>query len=121
MSAMRVLVVDDDEEMRALLRTTLADFAVEEASTGEIALRLLRHSPVDLVVLDWKLPGSWGSQVLDVLKARYPSLPVLVLTVQTQLHNRLLAESLGADAYLTKPFHVAELLATVRSLLKDRG
>lgn len=112
---MRVLVVDDDAEMRALLCDALADYTVTEAASGEAALSLLRSGPQDLVVLDWRLPGRWGSEVLEVVKTRYPSLPVLVLTAETQAHTRVLAESLGADAFLTKPFHVADLVAAVES------
>lgn len=113
-------MIEDDAEMRALLRDALDAFVVEEAANGELALSMLRGAPYDLVVLDWRLPGRWGSEVLEVLKASYPSLPVLVLTAQMDAHTRMLAESLGADAYLTKPFHVDELLATVGSLLEQR-
>jgi DNA-binding response OmpR family regulator len=117
----RVLIVDDDEAIRALLRLTLPsdEYDVTEAVDGEHALEVLTVSRPELVLLDWKMPGRHGSLVLDDVKARHPKLPVIVLTSELQEYHRALAESLGVDAFLTKPFSPMELLATVERLLAE--
>jgi two-component system, OmpR family, phosphate regulon response regulator PhoB len=115
----RILIVDDDESVRSLLRATLPedDYEVLEASDGNQALELTEREPPDLVLLDWQMPGRPGSHVLDELKSRYPDLPVVVLTAQHQPPQRALAEALGVDVFLTKPFSPMELLDTVERLL----
>lgn len=115
----RVLIIDDDESVRALLRTTLSadEFDVLEAADGDEGLRLASEGDPDLVLLDWKMPGRHGSLVLDDLKERRPTLPVIVITAEQQEHHRALAESLRVDAFLTKPFSPLELLETVEGLL----
>jgi DNA-binding response OmpR family regulator len=117
----RVLIVDDDEAIRALLRLTLPpdEYDVTEAFDGEHALDALAESNPELMLLDWKMPGRHGSLVLDDVKARHPKLPVIVLTSEIQEYHRALAESLGVDAFLTKPFSPMELLATVERLLAE--
>jgi DNA-binding response OmpR family regulator len=117
----RVLIVDDDEAIRALLRLTLPpdEYDVTEAVDGEHALDALSESKPELMLLDWKMPGRHGSLVLDDVKARHPKLPVIVLTSEIQEYHRALAESLGVDAFLTKPFSPMELLATVERLLAE--
>jgi len=115
----RVLIVDDDAAIRSLLRMTLPDDAYEvaEAADGSEVPALLDQGVPDLVVLDWKMPGKHGAFVLDELKARYPALPVVVLTAEGRDTQRALAEALHADAYLTKPFSPLELLDTIERLL----
>jgi DNA-binding response OmpR family regulator len=115
----RVLIVDDEEAIRALLRRTLSTdhYEVIEAFDGEEGLRLLGESDPDLVVLDWQMPGTHGSLVLDEVKARRPSLPVVVLTSKVEERDRMLAESLRVDAFLTKPFSPVELRETIERLL----
>jgi two-component system, OmpR family, phosphate regulon response regulator PhoB len=117
----RVLIVDDDESIRALLRLTLPteDYEVIEAVDGDDGLTRLADSDPDLVLLDWKMPGTHGSLVLDEVKARRPNLPVIVLTSEIQEHHRRLAESLRVDAFLTKPFSPIELLETIERLLGE--
>jgi DNA-binding response OmpR family regulator len=115
----RILIVDDDESVRSLLRTTLPEdeYDIGEAVNGDEALRLLEEQVPDLVLLDWKMPGTHGSLILDELKTRYPQLPVIVLTAEIAEHHRHLAESLKVDVFLTKPFSPIELLDTVERLL----
>jgi DNA-binding response OmpR family regulator len=115
----RVLIIDDDESVRALLRTTLPpdEFEVLEAVDGDEGLRLVAESDPHLVLLDWRMPGRHGSLVLDELKERRPTLPVIVITAEQQEHHRALAESLRVDAFLTKPFSPLELLDTVERLV----
>jgi two-component system, OmpR family, phosphate regulon response regulator PhoB len=118
----RVLIVDDDEAIRTLLRLTLStdDYEVFEAVDGEDGLRMLGEVVPDLILLDWKMPGRHGSLVLDEVKATQPTLPVIVLTSEMQEHHRRLAESLLVDAFLTKPFSPIELLDTIERLLGER-
>lgn len=117
----RVLIVDDDEAIRALLRLTLPteEYDVAEAIDGEDGLRMLTETEPELILLDWKMPGRHGSLVLDEVKARRPTLPVIVLTSEIQEHHRRLAESLRVDAFLTKPFSPIELLETIERLLGE--
>jgi DNA-binding response OmpR family regulator len=121
-SRRRVLIVDDDEAIRALLRLTLPteEYEVAEAVDGEDGIRMLVETDPDLMLLDWKMPGRHGSLVLDEVKARRPTLPVIVLTSEIQEHHRRLAESLRVDAFLTKPFSPIELLETIERLLGER-
>lgn len=115
----RILVVEDNSEIRALIRESLGrSFDVEDAANAEEAVRLLDEAQPDLVLLDWRLPGKWGSEVLDVCAQRVPRVPIIVLTSQTDTPTRLLAETLGADLFMTKPFRPAELIDAVRSLLR---
>jgi two-component system phosphate regulon response regulator PhoB len=122
MTPWRILIVDDDESVRSLLRMTLpeGEYEVEEATDGEEVLALLAGRVPDLVLLDWKMPGRHGSLVLDELKSRHPQLPVIVLTAEMAEHHRSLAEALKVDVFLTKPFSPLELLATIERLLGER-
>jgi DNA-binding response OmpR family regulator len=122
MSLRRIMIVDEDESVRSLLRMTLPEeeYEIEEAIDGEEALALLNSRVPDLVLLDWKMPRRHGSLVLDELKRRHPQLPVIVLTAEVAEHHRSLAESLKVDVFLTKPFSPLELLATIERLLGER-
>ena len=117
-----IMIVDDDESVRSLLRMTFPteEYEITEARNGEEALKQLRTKAPDLVLLDWRMPGVGGSSVLDAVKADYPQLPVIVLTSEVQKSTRVLAEVLGVDAYLRKPFSPRELLETVERLLPER-
>ena len=118
----RILIADDDESVRGLLKATLPEdgYDVLEAGDGSEALELLAGNAFDLVLLDWNMPKRSGAHVLDELKRRNPELPVVVLTAQHQPTHRELAERLGVDAFLTKPFSPLELLDTIERLLPDR-
>jgi DNA-binding response OmpR family regulator len=117
-----VLIVDDDEVIRSLLRMTLPDEGLDlvEAEDGESALRITEESAPALVLLDWRMPGRSGAEVLPELKRRHPRTPVIVLTAEPEGQPRQLAESLGADVFMTKPFSPLQLLATVERLLRER-
>jgi len=123
MSLHKIMVVDDDEAVRSLLRHTLPpdEYEVTEARDGGEALERIRAAPPDLILLDWRMPGVGGSSVLDVVKTDYPDLPVIVLTSEVQEHHRALAQALGVDVFLTKPFSPIELLDTVDRLLDERS
>ena len=124
MSARRtLLVVDDDDSVRALLRTTLSDedFLVVEAEDGDLAMQRIGDMKPDLILLDWQMPGRHGALVLDDVRHRYPELPVIVLTAEGRQPQRELARSLGASVFLTKPFSPLEVIETVERLLSRAG
>jgi two-component system phosphate regulon response regulator PhoB len=114
-----VLIVDDDDSVRALLRITLPDedFLVVEAEDGDLAMQRIGDLKPDLVLLDWKMPGRHGALVLDDVRQHYPELPVIVLTSEHREPQRELARSLGANVFLTKPFSPVEVIETVERLL----
>lgn len=108
--------------MRRLLQTTFSgeDYEIVEAADGDEGLRLVEEQSPDLVILDWQVPGRHGSLVLDSVKTRRPTLPVIVLTADHRPTQRELAESIGADGFLNKPFSPLELLSVIERLLADR-
>jgi CheY-like chemotaxis protein len=113
----RVLVVDDDPHLRKLLRATFnaGPFEITEASDSAEALALLDPPPA-LIVLDWHLASASGAELLASLKHAHPTLPVVVLTGDARDGEREAAGSLGADAYVTKPFSPLQLLSTIEAL-----
>ncbi len=115
---MRVLVVEDDEEVQEfLLRViTEAAWAADGASTGKRALDALAVTNYDLVVLDLGLPDLDGFEVCRALRAKGDRTPVLVLTARNAVNDRVRGLDAGADDYLSKPFAVSELLARLRAL-----
>lgn len=119
----RILVVDDDSAMRSLIRMALQGKAYElvEAESGDRALELLEEELPDLLVLDWKMPGRHGALVLDEVKGRQPTLPVIVLTAEVRDSQRALADELNADAFIAKPFSPFELIETIDRLLGDNA
>lgn len=115
----RVLVVDDEPEIRRALRTSLRNsgFDVQAAESGEDALELFARRRPDLVVLDLGLPGIDGIEVIRRIRAEAPT-PIVVLSVRDEEPTKIAALDLGADDYVTKPFGVGELLARVRVALR---
>jgi two-component system alkaline phosphatase synthesis response regulator PhoP len=118
----RILVVDDDPQIVRLLRASLeqAGYQVFVAHDGEMALHILRRAHPDLVVLDLMLPGRDGWDVARVVRGD-PTLadtPIIMLTARVEHHDRITGLELGADDYVTKPFHPGELLARIRAVLR---
>ena len=120
---MRLLVVEDNEELAELLRRGLEaeGFDVDQASTAEDASGALRDARYAAVVLDLGLPDRDGSTVLRDMRGRRDSTPVLVLTARGGLHERVAGLQAGADDYLVKPFAQEELVARLRALLRRPG
>ncbi|MGB4891944.1 MAG: response regulator transcription factor [Propionicimonas sp.] len=114
----RVLVVDDEPQIRAVLRAYLeADgFAVTEAGTGADALRHLADPP-DLVLLDVGLPDLGGLEVLQKIRAS-SSIYVILVTARSEEVDKLVGLSVGADDYITKPFSPREVVARVKTVLR---
>lgn len=121
MNLPRILVADDDDSVRSLLRLTLPAGGVEvvEARDGEEALELISAHAPDLLLLDWKMPGRPGADVLAEVRRSHPTLPVIVLTADQAGTTHALAGALGADTFLTKPFSPLELLEAVESFLPE--
>jgi two-component system phosphate regulon response regulator PhoB len=119
MSAARILVVDDDEQSRSLVRVALEreSFAVLEAGDGVEALDLISSEAPDLVVLDVNLPLMGGFDVLTQLRLAH-SVPVIMVTGRDGETDRVLGLELGADDYVVKPFAPRELTSRVRAILR---
>jgi len=123
--AERILVVDDEPEIVALVAYHLAKagYRVSTAGTGEDALDAARREQPDLIVLDLMLPGMSGFDVLEQLRAEEGSrdVAVLMLTARREEPDRIRGLELGADDYLTKPFSLAELVLRVGAILRRAG
>jgi two-component system KDP operon response regulator KdpE len=119
MSMGRVLVVDDEQELRRAVGRALVarGYQVEMATDGQEALPIAQAFQPDLVVLDLNLPGLDGLAVCRQLREQ-SAVPILVLSVRDDDTDKVAALDLGADDYLTKPFSVEELMARVRALLR---
>jgi len=119
MSNATILVVDDEPQIRRVLRSTLAfrGYELLESSTGEEALELARKTKPDLVLLDVNLPGMSGIETCRELR-RFTAAPIIMLTVRNAERDKVVALDAGADDYVTKPFGIEELLARVRASLR---
>ncbi len=117
---MRLLVVEDDKDLNRQVRTALeqAGYAVDVAFEGEEALFLGETEPYDAVVLDLGLPTIDGASVLQAWRRAGKRMPVLILTARDRWSDKVAAFDVGADDYVVKPFHMEELLARVRALLR---
>ena len=114
-----VLVVDDEESLRRLVDEYLVqnDFRVSAAASGSELMRALGSEVIDLVLLDLRLRGEDGMQLLRQLRTQ-SQIPVIILTGRTEEADRVMGLELGADDYLTKPFSPRELLARIRTVLR---
>lgn len=119
MSGERVLVVDDEPQIRRALRTALTGhgYDVELADDGESALTALAAHLPDAMILDLVMPGMDGFAVLHQTRS-WSSLPIIVLSARGQERDKVTALDEGADDYLTKPFGIDELLARLRAVLR---
>ncbi|MDH3254400.1 MAG: response regulator transcription factor [Acidobacteriota bacterium] len=119
----RVLIVEDDDDIAALIREQLdfEGFDTTRVNSGAKALATLATGAPDLVVLDLGLPDQNGFEVCKTMRERHIDSPILVLTARDETVDKVRALDLGADDYLTKPFELAELLARVRALLRRGG
>jgi two-component system, OmpR family, KDP operon response regulator KdpE len=118
-SAGRILVVDDEPQIRRIMRTTLtsAGYEVEDAKTGEEALGKVRDYRPDLVLLDINMPGMSGLETCRAIRAD-PNVAIVMLTVHNTEAAKVEALDAGADDFVTKPFSMPELLARIRAVLR---
>jgi two-component system KDP operon response regulator KdpE len=119
MSAGRILVVDDDPQIRRAMRTTLTarGYEVADSRTGEEALDELRAANYDLVLLDMNMPGMGGLETCRLIRSA-SEIAIIVLTVSNSEKDKVDALDAGADDYVTKPFSTPELLARIRASLR---
>ena len=119
----RVLVVDDDAELRALLLRYLGEngFAVRVAADGPSAYRLLTRDSFDLMVLDLMLPGEDGLSICRKLRGQGETLPIIMLTARGDPVDRVVGLEIGADDYVPKPFNPRELLARIQAMLRRQA
>ncbi|MFD0913241.1 response regulator [Methylophilus luteus] len=117
---MRLLIVEDDLVIaNGLVRVlTQAEYAVDHVADGKQAIRAIQDGVYDLVILDLGLPTMDGTQVLSHLRQQSNPVAVLVLTAREDVATRVQSLDLGADDFLTKPFHLEELEARVRALIR---
>jgi len=117
----RVLVVEDAPDLRLLLRLVLQDDGLEvaEAGAGPDALVAMRREPADVILLDVQMPSMDGWDVLRTIRSdpRTADLPVVLCTVKGAPTDRARGWRLGCDGYVAKPFDIAEVVATVRSVM----
>ena len=122
----RVLVVEDEQDIAALIKHALersGDAHVAVAHSGDTALRAVRDTAPDLVILDINLPVISGTEVCRIMRgnAETAHTPIIILTARTSESERVAGLDLGADDYVTKPFSLRELSARVRAVLRRRS
>ena len=119
MSSARIMVVDDDPQIRRVLRTAFVAQGYEavDARNGEEALEMLRDEKVDLVILDVNMPGMNGLETCRAIRSS-SEIPIVMLTVRDAEADKVEALDAGADDYMTKPFGSPELLARIRAALR---
>jgi two-component system KDP operon response regulator KdpE len=115
----KILVVDDDPQIRRVMKATLVGhrYEVVEARTGEDALEALPREMPNLVLLDMNMPGLGGLETCRTIRAG-SDVPVIILTVRNTEKDKVAALDAGADDYVTKPFGIQELLARIRAALR---
>lgn len=119
MSTPTILVVDDEPQIRRVMRTTLSSngYAVIEAKSGEEALEALRKEHPELILLDVNMPGIGGLEACREIRDQ-SDVAIIMLTVRNTEHDKVLALDAGADDYVVKPFSIEELLARIRAALR---
>ena len=121
---MRILIIEDDHLMASNLKKLLEKekFSVDATSLGEEGLDLSKVYDYDLIVLDLNLPDVGGHEILERMRTKRITSPLLILSGIADLESKLQGFTLGADDYLTKPFESSEFLARVHALLRrSRG
>ncbi len=115
MSELKVLLVDDEEDFTQALgeRLQLRDYTVRVASSGEECLQELEKGVPDVVILDLKMPGLGGIEVLKRIREDYPGLPVLLLTGYGSTEEGIKGMQLGASDYLMKPLNIEDLISKI--------
>jgi two-component system, OmpR family, KDP operon response regulator KdpE len=115
----KILVVDDEPQIRRMLRTTLtgSGYQVEDARSGEESLEKFRAYLPDLVIMDWNMPGMGGLNACREIRTG-SDVPIIILTVRNAEKDKVEALDAGADDYVSKPFGMQELLARIRAALR---
>jgi len=121
MISAKILIVDDAQQVRRVLRTALSSegYTTYEAASGEEALESIRAAVPDAILLDVNMPGMGGLETCREIR-RTMDVPILMLTVRNSERDKVLALDAGADDYVVKPFGMQELLARIRAALRRR-
>ena len=121
----KILLIEDDQTLSAFLRDALRSrlHEVDHVADGSEGLYWLQSEPYGLAIIDWKLPGLSGIEICQTYRKDGGTAPILMLTGNRDLQDRVVGLDSGADDYLGKPFEIDELLARVRALLrrKEKG
>jgi DNA-binding response OmpR family regulator len=122
-SGSKILLAEDEESLAIGLEYNLSEegYKVTIASDGKLALKYIDGELFDLVILDIMLPYLDGFTVAQKIRERFPQIPILILTARTAVKDRIKGLELGADDYLTKPFHLRELLLRIHGMLKRKN
>jgi two-component system KDP operon response regulator KdpE len=122
MNEASILVVDNEPQIRRVMRTTLISegFEVDDAKCGDEALERIHLAKYDLILLDINMPGTNGLETCRAIRA-VSGVPIIMLTVRTAERDKVQALDAGADDYITKPFSMPELLARARAALRRRA
>lgn len=117
---MRLLIIEDNKEIVDYLIPALRKetFAVDSALDGNQGLYLAQTNSYDLIILDNALPGKSGKEVCTTLRQEGLHIPILLLSIKSEVNEKIQLLEAGADDYLTKPFHYPELLSRIRALLR---
>lgn len=120
---MRILIIEDDEKISSALERALKEqnYSVDIAKDGKEGEFFALTNDYDLIILDLMLPKKSGNEVCKALREENLKTPILMLTALTSVENKIEGLDNGADDYLTKPFHLGELLARVRSLIRRQS
>ncbi len=120
---MRALVIEDDTTLREQIVSTLRDqgYAIDETGDGSDGLYLATEMPVDVAIIDLGLPGTSGIDIIKEVREKQLKYPILILTARTRWQDKVEGLESGADDYLAKPFHMEELLARLRAILRRSG
>jgi DNA-binding response OmpR family regulator len=116
----KVLIIEDEKKIAAFARKGLEaqGFVVDVSAHGDEGFALAMANPYDALVLDIMLPGKDGLSILRNLRERKMAVPVILVTARSELNERLEGLNLGADDYLTKPFHIEELIARLHAVTR---
>lgn len=118
----KILLVEDEETLAVGLEYNLTDegYLVDWAKDGKQALEFYNNSEYDLIILDVMLPYFNGFEIAEIVRTKSPQMPILILTARTASEDKIRGLELGADDYMTKPFHLQELLLRVKGMIKRK-
>jgi two-component system, OmpR family, alkaline phosphatase synthesis response regulator PhoP len=119
----KILLVEDEESLAIGLVFNLEEegYAVEHAADGKVALEQIENKSFDLIILDVMLPFYDGFEIAERVRKQNPQMPILMLTARTAAKDKVKGLEIGVDDYLTKPFHLEELLLRVKGMLKRKS
>lgn len=119
----KILLVEDEETLAIGLEYNLTEegYDVDWAKDGKKALELFNSGNYDLIILDIMLPYFNGFEIAEKIRKNFPQMPILMLTARTKAEDKVKGLELGADDYMTKPFHLQELLLRIKGMLKRKS